>query len=144
MSGLVTVGPRGPAFRSYLRLAAREWPWAPAVLLAAGLMDSRSMNLLLQEGEVLAGALLTARPANFFPRRNRRILARAYCARGLANLSYFAVRSDRRGQGHGQAFIRALAAQRPFWLACEPRLDTFYDACGLRVSGLDGRFRLTE
>ncbi len=142
MSQLLQVDLWDPRFRGYLRLASAEWPWTPALLLSLGARMSTEVLVLVHRGEVLAGALLTPRPANFFGQRSRRRLARRLCALGMANLSYFAVRKDRRAQGHGRAFLELLAQQRSFWLACDPSLHGFYKTCGLQASPEDPGFFL--
>lgn len=143
MTSLYRIGARDPRFRAWLRLTAREWPWVAAVALAKLTRRGNGVWVLAEDGEVVAGALLTRRPANVFRHRNQRALARQLCHEGRLNLSYFAVRHDLRGQGHGQRFVSAVSEQRPLWLACEPALDRFYRGCGLVQSSRDPRFHLS-
>ena len=143
MRALVQVRPWDPRFRAYLRLASREWPWVGAVALAACAGGNAAVWVLEQDGEVVAGALLTRRPLNVFRRRSQRALARRLCAEGRRNLAYLAVKRDRRGEGHGRAFIRVVAQRGDLWLACEPSLDGFYSRCELVPSPDDPRFHLS-
>ncbi len=143
MTKLIEVKPRDPRFRAYLRLASREWPWFGAVAIAATARPDTTVMVLEEQGEVVAGALLTGRPANLFRQGSQRALARRLCSEGRLNLSYFAVRRGRRGLGHGRRFVRAVAERRSFWLACDPTLDDFYHRCGLTTVPDDARFRVS-
>jgi len=140
VSQLVELGLRDRVLAAYLRAATRAWPWAPAVVLPV-LARGRGRVWALVDGDaVLAGGLLSAAPANLFLHPERRRLARDYSAGGFVNLSYFVVRADRRGQGLGAAFIRAVAREHSFWLACDPELAGFYRRNGLAPSALDPAF----
>lgn len=134
------LGLKDPGLVAYLRVAGRPWPWVPAVVLPTLARRSGELLGLDHRGEVVGGALLTPHPTNRFLHRSERRLARDYCAAGYANLSYFAVRGDLRGQGLGRAFLQALAQERSFWLACDPDLAPFYQRAGLAPSALDPAF----
>jgi GNAT superfamily N-acetyltransferase len=140
MSDLVASKLGDPGLSAYLRAATREWPWAAGVVVPVAARGGRRVLGFERDGVVVAGALLTRRPVNLFRDRERRQLARQYSARGLANLSYVVVRRNHRGQGVGVAFIRAIAAERSFWLACDGSLALFYERCGLERSPMHPAF----
>jgi hypothetical protein len=140
VSDLVTVGLRDPAMGAYLRAASRAWPWAAAVVLPVVAGGAGRVLALMDAGELRAGALISAAPVNVFVDRHKRWLAKDYHANGYANLSYFAVPQDQRRAGYGSAFLRALARDHSFWLACDPELAGFYRGAGMVPSALDGAF----
>ncbi|MBW2264220.1 MAG: hypothetical protein JRG91_19825 [Deltaproteobacteria bacterium] len=134
----VRPGERG--FASWLWLATRQWPWAPLVSFVAMARSSSRVAVLIEDGIVVAGALLTASPVNVFLRRRYREVAHRYCENGYANLSYLVVRQSRRGQGHGRELIERIRERDRFWLASAPGLGGFYRESGLDVSGAGEHF----